>query len=468
MTSSFTEIIFDLRFLAILAIVAAFALSTSKYLYPGIIYVSMKKGLMDSPDQRKMHKVQVPTLGGLGVFITFSVCIIIFGLLANFVQPELVKLLSLLGATIILLFLGIKDDLIPMSPKKKLIGQLVAAAIVVVLTDVRIVSCYGLLGIGELPYLVSITFSMFVFILVINALNLIDGIDGLAGSIAVIGTSAFGVLFMMNGHYMLTLISAVLIGSLLGFLKYNFSSTQKIFMGDCGSMIIGFLLAYQGICLLALNEIGSTSSAVITNGPILFLAILSYPLFDTLRIFSVRIKQKRSPFSPDSNHIHHRLLKLGLSHKQATMVLVACNAFVIILAFSVGGLDINIQLITVVATGSFLYLMPFLITVDNQIAAKRADTNVETVEQKLLREIEVIDILNLSEEPSLVLEKSLKWKKQHIYLKAAIDPDDIFFNDGNVVKIQPKKDSLAQPTANIRANNRRKRVPEAEELISED
>ncbi len=313
---------------------------------------------MDVPGDRKMHKTQVPNLGGLGLFIVFSLSIIIFGLLANLIQPDLIKLLSLIGATIILLFLGIKDDLMSISPKKKFVGQLFAVAIVVVLTDVRIISFDGLLGIGELPYFVSVLFSIFVFSLVINALNLVDGIDGLAGSMAVVSSASFGILFLINGQYMMTLISSVFVGSLVGFLRYNLSSDQKIFMGDCGSMLTGFLLAYQGIGFLALNEVASTSTS--SNAPILLLAILSFPLFDTLRVFIVRVKQKRSPFRPDSNHIHHRLLRLGLNHKQATLSLSICNVLVIGLAFLVGDLNINLQLFIVVIAGSLLYLAPFL------------------------------------------------------------------------------------------------------------
>ncbi len=435
--TSITDLFFDLRVLAIFAVLGAVLLSTHRYLYPGIIYVSKKKGLMDVPDQRKMHKDQVPTLGGLGVFIVFSICIIIFGLVANFVQPDLLKLLSLLGSAIILLFLGIKDDLMTMSPKKKLLGQLLAAAIVVVLTDVRIVSCYGLLGIGELPYLVSVGFSMFVFVLVINALNLIDGIDGLAGSIAVISSGAFGLLFLMNGEYMLTLVSAVLVGSLLGFLKYNFSSTEKIFMGDCGSMLIGFLLAYQGISLLSLSQILAAPKAI-SNAPILLLAILSYPLFDTLRIFAVRIKQKRSPFSPDSNHIHHRMLKLGLNHKQSTSVLVACNLFVIILALMVRDMNLNLQLLIVVSGGCLLYLVPFMVTLEKTADLKKRNGKTETNLEKMIHEIEVVDFLDLSLEPITISNTSVKLKRAPVYLSSTIDPNLIVFENGQVQKISTK------------------------------
>lgn len=353
------ELFSDLRFLGLIAGLSAFLISTKFYLYPNIISISKTKGLMDAPDERKMHTTQIPTLGGLGVFIAFSLSIIVFGLIADLPQTDLTKLIAVIGSTIILLFLGMKDDLVSMSPKKKFLGQLIAVMNVVILTDVRILSMEGLLGIGELPYFVSVIFSIFVFVLVVNALNLIDGIDGLAGSIAVISSVSFGLLFLVNGHYMMTLISLVLVGALMGFLRYNLSTKQKIFMGDCGSMLTGFLLAYQGVSFLTLNAT-TQSSNIITNAPIVLLAVLSYPLFDLLRVFAVRIKAGKSPFDPDSNHIHHRLLRLGLNHKKATLLLCICNAFVIGFTFLLTDLEIHIQLIATVLTGSVLYLLPFL------------------------------------------------------------------------------------------------------------
>lgn len=333
---------------------------------------------MDAPGERKIHTTKIPTLGGLGVFIAFSLSIIIFGLLTDLIQTDLTKLLALLGSTIILLFLGIKDDLVSMSPKKKFIGQLLAVLNVVILTDVRILNFEGLLGIGELPYFASILFSIFVFILVINALNLIDGIDGLAGSITIISSTSFGILFLLNGHYMMTLISFILVGALVGFLRYNLSSRQKIFMGDCGSMLAGFLLAYQGISFLTLNG-GLTSSDMVSNGPIVLIAILSYPLFDLLRVFAIRIKQKRSPFSADSNHIHHRLLRLGLDHKKATLLLCICNAFVIGFTFLLTELNIHVQLVITVVTGSAIYLLPFLKVFETNIDLNLTNFDDETV-----------------------------------------------------------------------------------------
>jgi UDP-N-acetylmuramyl pentapeptide phosphotransferase/UDP-N-acetylglucosamine-1-phosphate transferase len=328
------------------------------YLYPVIIHVAKKKMLMDEPVDRSVHRSLVPRLGGLGLFITFSLTLIISGLLVDLKLYDLIKINALIASTIILLFLGVKDDLVFIAPKKKLIGQIIAVGLVIFLSDIRIKSFEGLLGVGELPYVVSVLFTLFVFILVINAINLIDGIDGLAASMAILASTAFGIFFLINGHTMLTLVSFILIGALAGFLTYNFSSTRKIFMGDCGSMFVGFLLAYQGINFLTYNAT-VTSPYHLTNAPILLLAILSFPLLDTLRVFAIRIKEKRSPFSADRNHIHHRLLDLGLSHQQATLFLLICSILTIGMTILVGAFNVHLQLILIVLAGSTLYLFSF-------------------------------------------------------------------------------------------------------------
>ena len=329
-------------------------------MYPVIIYLVKSKNLMDEPIDRSMHTAKTPTLGGVGMFITFSLTLIGLGMVMGLSQTELIKLLSIIAASITLMFLGIKDDLVGLAPKKKFMIQILAALMVIVVTDVRIASCYGLLGLEELPYIVSVAFSVFVFLAVINAFNLIDGIDGLAGTIGVIVTATFGGFYILNERYLMVIISFALIGALIGFLRFNLSSRRKIFMGDSGSMFIGFILAYQAISFLEFNATTVTPYTVHV-APIMAMAILSYPILDTLRVFTIRIAQKRSPFSADRNHIHHRLLALGLTHKKATLTLGIINILVIALAFIIKDLYINLQLYLLVLAVPLLYFSPWLI-----------------------------------------------------------------------------------------------------------
>ncbi|GAB5472461.1 MAG: MraY family glycosyltransferase [Maribacter sp.] len=434
------ELIADIHLLGLFALVAAFIISTRFYLYPNIISISKIKGLMDAPGERKMHSTQTPTLGGLGVFIAFSLTIIIFGAMSNLVQADLIKLLSLFGSLIILVFLGIKDDLISVSPKGKFLGQLVAVMNVVVLTDIRIENFEGLLGLGELPYLVSVVYSVFVFVLVINALNLIDGIDGLAASIAILSSTSFGVLFLINENYLMSLVSAILVGALIGFLRYNLSSNKKIFMGDCGSMLTGFLLAYQGIGFLTVNEIAQPLNKV-PNAPVLLLAILSYPLFDLLRVFAIRIKQKRSPFSADSNHIHHRLLRLGLDHKKATLVLCLCNAAVIIFAILSISLNIHLALLATVVMGATLYLLPFLKVFELAGVEKLAEKVEVVVEDSVTK-----DTFEFNMKPLNYLQEGIKVDK-----KGAAEKENVTSTTGDTIQDQRREEIRKKRISNKRS-----------------
>ena len=352
------EILTNTYLLVFVAILAPVLLSLR--MYPVIIYLVKSKNLMDEPVDHSMHTAKTPTLGGVGMFISFSLTLITLGMLLGLSQADLIKLLSIVAASITLMFLGIKDDLMGLAPRKKFMIQILAALMVIVLTDVRIASCYGLLGLEELPYFASVAFSVFVFLALINAFNLIDGIDGLAGTIGIIVTATFGSFYLLNERYLMVIISFALIGALLGFLRFNLSTRRKIFMGDSGSMFIGFILAYQAISFLEFNATVVTPYTIAV-APIMAMAILSFPILDTVRVFIVRIAQKKSPFIADRNHIHHKLLDMGLSHKKATLTLGIINILAIALAFLIKDLYINLQLYLLVLVVPLLYFSPWLL-----------------------------------------------------------------------------------------------------------
>ncbi|MAN58472.1 MAG: undecaprenyl-phosphate alpha-N-acetylglucosaminyl 1-phosphate transferase, partial [Flavobacteriaceae bacterium] len=244
--------------LGLFAIVTGFGLAYK--ILPVIIFLAHKKNLMDEPKKRSAHLKKLPNLGGVGIFIAITISITVFGSLIELVLPQFKQLLVLFGAITILFFLGLKDDLTGLSYIKKFGGQTIAACLVVLLTDIRISNFGGLFGIYELPYFISVLFSILLFVYLINAFNLIDGIDGLAGSIAIVSCSIFGLFFLLNGHALLALVSLSMIGALVGFLKYNLSkSPKKLFMGDSGSLFIGFLLCYQAIAFINAPSIEAIS-----------------------------------------------------------------------------------------------------------------------------------------------------------------------------------------------------------------
>lgn len=294
---------------------------------PVIIQVAKDKKLFDEPDERKIHKAVIPTLGGLGIFAGF-----IIATLLGVPQSNPSELQYFVAAAIVVFFLGIKDDILILSASKKFAGQLIAAGILIKFGGVQINNMHGLLGVYEIPNVASIVLSLFTIIVITNSFNLIDGVDGLAGSLGVLTTLIFGSYFFYIGQLTYAVMAFALAGSLISFLIYNFPPA-KIFMGDTGSLLLGLVNSILVIKFINLAETPSVAMPV-ASAPAIGFAILMIPLFDTLRVFGLRILDRRSPFSPDRTHIHHFLLDLGLSHRNTTLVCVAANILFIAIAFS--------------------------------------------------------------------------------------------------------------------------------------
>jgi UDP-N-acetylmuramyl pentapeptide phosphotransferase/UDP-N-acetylglucosamine-1-phosphate transferase len=324
--------------------------------FPTILFVAKEKHLMDEPDSRSMHSSKTATLGGIGIFFSLVVVMTITGAMLN-----TKVLLLVMGGLTILFFLGLKDDLTVLSARKKFIGQLLAATLLIVFTDTRIIGFSKILDIDVLPYWISIFFTLFVYILIINAYNLIDGVDGLAGGVALLISAVFTVLFYNSGELSLATISVALIGALIAFLRSNFSTKNKIFMGDTGSMILGFLLAFFTISFISQSQT-NIDSEYFRASPALALAMLFFPLMDTFRIFFIRIfVLKKSPFEADRNHIHHRFIQSGFTHVQTTILIVLINLVIIIIAFNMLHLNLNTQIGLLFVYGSILYYVPFML-----------------------------------------------------------------------------------------------------------
>jgi len=287
---------------------------------PVIIRVAEQKQLMDVPNGRSSHTKVTPSHGGTAIF---AALIIVFSLLADLTATDS-KLYLLIPALVILFFIGLKDDILVASAYKKLIAQILAAMVIVVGADIRIENFFGLFNLYELPYAFSIGVSVFVLVVVTNAYNLVDGIDGLAGGLGIVAASLFGTYFFYAGFYQESILCTALIGALAGFLYFNFSHTQKIFMGDSGSLVMGFTLAVMGLHFLQLNET-MPSTARITNAPTMAILVFAIPLFDTLRVFVQRIMNGKGPFQADRTHIHHFLIDAGFSHAQATLTLTSVS-----------------------------------------------------------------------------------------------------------------------------------------------
>ncbi|MCP9769938.1 undecaprenyl/decaprenyl-phosphate alpha-N-acetylglucosaminyl 1-phosphate transferase [Lacihabitans sp. LS3-19] len=283
---------------------------------PVIINICNLKGLMVDPIKRSSHETPTPTFGGVAIFAST----LIGYMLWNF-NDEGFLLHKVFAGLVILFFLGIKDDLFALDALKKLGSQVLVAIIVVVGSDLRITSFFGIFGVYELHYLVSIFFTIFLIVALINSFNLIDGVDGLSGGIGMIASAGFALWFALNDEWSMACLGFSLAASLLGFLRYNFSPNNKIFMGDTGSLIVGFIISVLAIKFVDHNVHNTNPDTVYKNAPVIAIILLCVPIFDTLRVFGLRILKGKSPFKADRLHLHHLMVDNGLSHIATSFIL---------------------------------------------------------------------------------------------------------------------------------------------------
>lgn len=310
----------------ILAFFTAFIITY--FSVPAIIRLSLVKRLYDVPDARKKHAARISPLGGIAIFGGMIISFVFFS--AHLSNPALN---SVLAALFILFITGVKDDLYPLTPYKKLIGQIITVLIVVFQGDIRLESFYGLFEIHELPYWVSVALSIFFFLAIVNSFNFIDGINGLSSSIGILISLTYALWFYYLDEHLFLILSLSIAGSQLAFLRYNLIDA-KIFMGDSGSMIMGFLAALLTIYFLQANERSSEVLLLHIDAMLFSFAVIIIPVIDTLRVVFLRVFiLKRSPFAADRNHIHHALLDIGLNHWQATLSLVLVNIFFIVFTY---------------------------------------------------------------------------------------------------------------------------------------
>lgn len=339
------------------------AFLVSLFAVPSIIYIAHLKNLLDTPNGRTVHQSLTPRLGGVAVFAGFMSALTIFSPLGGGIQ-------QLLAGCIVLFFVGLKDDLVSISVAKKFVGQLLASGIVMIMADVRITSFQGVLGVGELPVGISYAFTFIVIVGITNAINLIDGLDGLAGSLVLVISGTFGFYFYLYGGEQFqnyVFVAVCLIGGMVGFLRYNFHRAS-IFMGDTGSLVCGFIISVLTIQFIEMGlRVGQPFGYA---SPSVAVGILFVPIFDTLRVFLLRMMAGRSPFSPDKNHIHHRILAMGFSQISTVLLLGLLNMLVTLFVINFAYLG-NLVLISALAAFS-VALSIFLGVYQSRVARREA------------------------------------------------------------------------------------------------
>jgi UDP-GlcNAc:undecaprenyl-phosphate/decaprenyl-phosphate GlcNAc-1-phosphate transferase len=326
--------------IGILALVTAFIVCM--ILMPPLIKFIHRFHLFDLPDLRKEHSAPIPTMGGLAAFAgMIAACMLWFPM-----SRDPYKLCFFLSV-FVLLAIGIMDDLRNLSARYKFAIQL-ALSFLIAFSGARITTLHGIFGIHELPLLSQYTLTVLAITGITNAFNLIDGIDGLAGGLGFMSLLMLGIFLTLMHDPNDGILAFALGGGILGFLYYNFNPA-RIFMGDTGSLILGFVIAVLTVRIM--QQSTPVSTHLITNPPVFALSIVFIPVFDTLRVFAVRIWSGRSPFSADKNHIHHQLTNNGWSHATTTAIICFLHALLLLLGYVLKSAP------TLLAAGIFLGVM---------------------------------------------------------------------------------------------------------------
>lgn len=337
--------------------IVVFSCLITAFAIPSILHVARFRHLYDDLGHfRKTHDHGIPRLGGVAIFVGFTITSLLFCM-----TDKSLPISYLLTGCIMLFAMGLKDDLSGVNSSTKFIIQFIVCAILVVVGNIRLTSMYGVFGIYDLSYLLSVGLSILIILMIVNAFNLIDGIDGLAATTGILVNATFAGLFIYIHQYELAAVSLAMAGAIVGFLRFNITPA-KIFMGDTGSLLIGLISAVMALKFMETSRIAGGKLPEIYCVPALTFAILIGPIFDTIRVFIIRISSGVSPFTADRNHIHHRMLKLGFNHLQTTIILTSINiaSIVMVLLFKNYGNSTLIILITGVSL-VFNWLITFFI-----------------------------------------------------------------------------------------------------------
>jgi UDP-N-acetylmuramyl pentapeptide phosphotransferase/UDP-N-acetylglucosamine-1-phosphate transferase len=319
---------------------------------PVIIRYSYRKNLVDIPGRRKIHKKVTPTMGGIAIFFGFIISLMIW------IEPGDLKVIRNVIISLLIIFVvGLRDDFLSLKPVMKLAVQIFVAVVLIIFFDLKIQSLYGLFDFYTLPSWLGYTITIFTIIVIVNSLNLIDGLDGLAGTISSIALFTYGVWFYLADDLLFSTISFAMLGGVVAFLRFNWEPSQ-IFMGDSGALVVGLVLAILTIHFINYNYSLPDShlyryEASVGTG----ISFIVVPLIDTLRVFIIRLSRRQSPFTPDKNHIHHTLMRLGLSHSETTLILGGVQALFIVLAILFRHTHDNYILPGIIAIGIVLSIV---------------------------------------------------------------------------------------------------------------
>lgn len=354
----------------LIPLVLSFAIG--HYTIPKIVFISKKKRLFDRVDARKSHTNKISRLGGIAffpaIFISITVCLVILTNTFGYSTVSgIIDILSQLSALflglVLLYFTGMADDLIGVNFKKKLVSQIVSI-VFLMYAGLRMTTLDGVFGIEAMPDYVSMPLTLIIAVAIINSINLIDGIDGLCSSIAIAIITPISIWLLINNHYIESIVAFSVIGTLVSFLRYNITKGKfKLFMGDTGSLIVGFCISYLMLSFIKNNEITSHEFEI-KNYFLFAISLVFVPLIDATRVFANRMAHHKSPFFPDRTHLHHYIIDKGYKHITATiiMVLIVVSIYSInfLLSFFIDSSTILLCLLFIYGL-SIMYVFPLVL-----------------------------------------------------------------------------------------------------------
>ena len=320
--------------------------------HPKVIAFAKKHNIVDNPDARKLQRVPVPVMGGVAVYFGLAIGLCVAGLFMN-----IISMLPMFLAISIMLGVGVADDVSGLSPKLRFLIEIAITLLLMFWTKVALNDFQGLWGITAVPLWASIPLTVVAVVGIINAINLVDGVDGLSSGYCIMASTAFAVLFYHSGDYLMILLCLLSIGAMLPFFFHNvFGKKSKMFIGDGGSLMMGVVMST--FVAVAITSGGSCEKLVAEGvGIVPFtLAVMCVPVFDTVRVMTMRILRRTSPFNPDKTHLHHLFIELGYSHLGTTLSELLLN-IVVIMAWFVAyklGASVDVQFYVVMITGLLL------------------------------------------------------------------------------------------------------------------
>ncbi len=326
---------------------AFLALLGTLWVHPKVLKISIMKNLVDNPDARKLQRNPVPVMGGIAVFFG-----IVIGICSSQMMFNSPNVFMLVAAMLIMLYTGTIDDIIDLSPTIRFIIEILVVLWMMYINKSSIDCFWGLWGVDTIPQWISYPLTIFASVGIINAINLIDGVNGLSSGFCFMASVMFAIIFYTTGNTVMTIIATSAAGAIIPFFFHNvFGYHTRMFIGDGGTLVMGMMMSMFTISILGQNSVCAGYAESGLSLVAMTLAILSIPVFDTLRVMTSRIIRGTSPFHPDKTHLHHLFIELGFSHAGTTISILTINFLVVVLWFVSYklGASIEVQLYIVIA-----------------------------------------------------------------------------------------------------------------------